>query len=138
MSDLDTQLRTFLRVARLGSFRRAADEMYVTQAAVTTRIKALETWLGFEVFQRHRRGADLTPQGQRFIDYARNAIDTIEHGKEEARRAHSFRAHFRFMSQFLLIDDVALNYLLRLHSGREYPCLCRPCRGRLAHRQIRA
>jgi hypothetical protein len=59
MSNLDTQLKTFLRVAQLGSFRRAADEMFVTQAAVTSRIKALEAWLGFSVFQRHRRGADL-------------------------------------------------------------------------------
>ena len=32
MSNLDTQLKTFLQVARLGSFRRAADEMFVTQA----------------------------------------------------------------------------------------------------------
>ena len=91
--NLDTQLKTFLQVARLGSFRRAADEMFVTQAAVTSRIQGLEEWLGFEVFHRHRRGADLTSQGQRFIDYARNAIDTIEHGRDEARRTQNFRAH---------------------------------------------
>ena len=111
MSNLDTQLKTFLRVARLGSFRRAADEMFVTQAAVTSRIKALEEWLGFEVFARHRRGADLTEQGERFIDYARNALDTIEHGRTEARRATSFRAHYRFMSQYLLLDGFTLDWL---------------------------
>ncbi len=111
MSNLDTQLKTFLRVARLGSFRRAADELFVTQAAVTIRIKALEDWLGFEVFQRHRRGADLTVQGKRFIDYARNAIDTIEHGREEARRATTYRAHYRFMSQYLLLDGFALDWV---------------------------
>ena len=111
MSNLDTQLKTFLRVARLGSFRRAADEMFVTQAAVTSRIKALEDWLGFEVFRRHRRGADLTEQGRRFIDYARNAIDTIEHGREEASRATTYRAHYRFMSQYLLLDGFALDWM---------------------------
>jgi DNA-binding transcriptional LysR family regulator len=111
MSNLDTQLKTFLRVARLGSFRRAADELFVTQAAVTSRIKALEDWLGFEVFRRHRRGAELTEQGRRFIDYARNAIDTIEHGREEAGRATTFRAHYRFMSQYLLLDGFALDWI---------------------------
>jgi len=111
MSNLDTQLKTFLHVARLGSFRRAADEMFVTQAAVTSRIKGLEEWLGFEVFRRHRRGAELTEQGERFIDYARNAIDTIEHGREESRRATSYRAHYRFMSQYLLLDEFAFDWM---------------------------
>ena len=102
MSNLNTQLKTFLQIARLGSFRRAADELFVTQAAITTRIKTLEDWLGFDVFIRHRRGADLTPQGKRFIQYARNAIDIIEHGKEESRRVKTYRAHYRYMSQYLL------------------------------------
>lgn len=111
MSNLNTQLKTFLQVSRLGSFRRAADELFVTQAAVTSRIKTLEEWLGFDVFLRHRRGADLTPQGERFIEYARNAIDIIEHGREEARRAKSYRAHYRYMSQFLLLNSFSLDWI---------------------------
>jgi len=111
MSNLDTQLKTFLQVAQLGSFRRAAEELFVTQAAVTSRIKVLEEWLGFEVFSRHRRGADLTVQGERFIDYARNAIDIIEHGREQARHARSYRAHYRFMSQYLLLEGFALDWV---------------------------
>jgi DNA-binding transcriptional LysR family regulator len=111
MSNLNTQLKTLLQVARLGSFRQAADELFVTQAAVTSRIKALEEWLGFSVFLRHRRGADLTPQGERFIEYARNAIDIIEHGREEARRTKSYRAHYRYMSQFLLLNSFSLDWV---------------------------
>ena len=111
MSNLNTQLKTLLQVARLGSFRRAADELFVTQAAVTSRIKTLEEWLGFSVFLRHRRGADLTPQGERFIEYARNAIDIIEHGREEARRAKSYRAHYRYMSQYLLLNSFSLDWV---------------------------
>lgn len=111
MSDLHTQIKTFLYVARLGSFRRAADELHLTQAAITSHIQALEHWLGFDAFHRHRRGADLTAQGKRFLEYARNAVDTIEHGREESRRAHSYRAHFRFMSQYLLLDNIALDWV---------------------------
>ncbi|MEM7563727.1 MAG: LysR family transcriptional regulator [Pseudomonadota bacterium] len=111
MSNLDTQLKTFLQVARLGSFRRAAEEMFVTQAAITSRIQTLEEWLGFQVFDRHRRGADLTTQGHRFIDYARNALDTIEHGREDARRAQAYRAQYRFMTQYLLLESFSLDWL---------------------------
>jgi len=118
MSNLNTQLKTFLQVARLGSFRRAADELFVTQAAVTSRIKTLEEWLGFSVFLRHRRGADLSPQGERFIEYARNAIDIIEHGREEARRATTYRAHYRYMSQYLLLDSFSLDWVdwMKVHA----------------------
>ena len=118
MSNLDAQIRTFLQVARLGSFRLAAEELYVTQAAVTTRIKTLEEWLGFKVFNRHRRGVDLTPQGVRFIEYARTAVDIIEHGKEEARRTGNYRAHYRFMSQFLLLESFSVDWLdwMKIHA----------------------
>ena len=111
MSNLDNQLRTFLCVAQLGSFRRAADTLFVTQAAVTSRIKNLEESLGFKVFVRHRRGTDLSPEGAKFIDYARNAIDIIEHGKEEVRRSKSYRAHYRFMSQYLLLETYGLGWI---------------------------
>lgn len=111
MSDLNTQLKTFLCVAHLGSFRRAADELHVTQAAITSRIQALESWLGFSAFHRHRRGAELTSKGKRFLNYARNAVDMIEHGREESRRTASYRAHFRFTSQYLLLKSVSLDWV---------------------------
>ena len=111
MSNLDVQLRTFLQVAQHGSFRRAAEELFVTQAAVTSRIKLLEEWLGFDVFERHRRGADLTAQGVSFLDYARNALNVIERGREEARRASGYRANYRFMSQYLLLESYALDWV---------------------------
>ena len=56
MSDLNSQVRTFLHVAELGSFVRASERMFVTQAAVTTRIKALERWLRYPCFVRSHHG----------------------------------------------------------------------------------
>lgn len=111
MSGLDTQLRTFIEIARLGSLRRAAEELNVTQAAVTARIKTLEDWLGFQVLRRHRRGAELTEAGERFIDYARTAVTAVEQGREDGRRVRSYRAHYRFMSQFLLLESFALDWV---------------------------
>ena len=111
MSNLDTQLRTFLQVAQHGSFRRAAEELFVTQAAVTSRIKTLEDWLGYAVFSRHRRGAELTAQGERFLDYARSAIQIIEQGREDARGEHAYRVNYRFMSQYLLLESFALGWI---------------------------
>lgn len=57
-------LRAFDAAARQGSFTEAAKELFVTQAAVSHQIKALEAWLGKSLFHRTSRGLLLTDEGQ--------------------------------------------------------------------------
>jgi LysR family glycine cleavage system transcriptional activator len=59
-----TALRAFEAAARLLSFTRAADELAVTQAAVSHQIKGLEEWLGVLRFQRMPRRLVLTEAGR--------------------------------------------------------------------------
>ena len=58
-------IRAFEAAARLGSFTRAADELHMTQAAVSYQIKQLEQRLGLGLFHRQPRQVVLTPAGQR-------------------------------------------------------------------------
>jgi DNA-binding transcriptional LysR family regulator len=67
-------LRTFLEVERLRHFRKASEELFVTQAAVSSRIKLLEETLGASLFIRQKRQVDLTPEGHRFKRYAERLI----------------------------------------------------------------
>ncbi|MGQ7848422.1 LysR family transcriptional regulator [Granulosicoccus sp. 3-233] len=67
-------LRTFLEVERLRHFRKASEELFVTQAAVSSRIKLLEETLGVPLFIRQKRQIDLTPEGHRFKRYAERLI----------------------------------------------------------------
>ena len=55
-------LHCFLAVARLGSLRRAAETLSITQPAVTKTVAELEDILGVRLFHRGRRGAVLTPE----------------------------------------------------------------------------
>ena len=71
--DLDL-LRTFLEVARTRHFARAADNLFVTQAAVSARIRLLETRLGSRVFSRQRNNIQLTRAGHRLLPYAETII----------------------------------------------------------------
>lgn len=68
------QLRTFLEVERLRHFRKAADELFISQAAVSIRIKSLESQLGVPLFIRTKKQIDLTPEGHRFKRYAERLI----------------------------------------------------------------
>ncbi|MGB5472974.1 MAG: LysR family transcriptional regulator [Gammaproteobacteria bacterium] len=63
-------LRTFLEVSRTRHFGRAAEAMYLTQAAVSARIKALEQLLGVSLFDRVKRDIRLTPEGNRLVSRA--------------------------------------------------------------------
>lgn len=58
-----TTMRSFESVARLGSFSRAAEELNVTQSAVSQHVKALEEWTGCVLLRRGRSGSEPTPEG---------------------------------------------------------------------------
>lgn len=76
-------LQTFHRVARLRNFSRAADELSLSQSAVSRHIEALEERLGLELFSRGGRGATLTEAGLRLLDYAERILRL----SDEAARA---------------------------------------------------
>ena len=70
------KLRVFRVVADSMNFRRAADELHLTQPAITAQIKSLEESLGIALFDRIGRDVGLTPAGKTLLDYVRK-IETI-------------------------------------------------------------
>ncbi len=68
------QLRTFLTVARVGHLTRAAEQLHVTQPAVSKQIKALEDELGVLLFERAPSGMMLTKAGQLLVPKAEKTL----------------------------------------------------------------
>ena len=77
-------LRTFIEVAKTRHFGLAAENMYLTQSAVSSRIKHLEETLGVPVFTRQRNNILLTPAGERFLPHAENLIASWQLAIQEA------------------------------------------------------
>lgn len=71
-------LRAFEATARNGSLTRAAQELSVTQGAVSRHVTQLESWLGVRLCLRLRRGIETTPQGAAYAAALRSAFDQIE------------------------------------------------------------
>jgi DNA-binding transcriptional LysR family regulator len=71
--DID-QLRTFVAIADMGSFTKAADVVHKTQSAVSMQMKRLEERVGRPVFERDGRASRLTEDGERLLDYARRIV----------------------------------------------------------------
>ncbi len=71
-------LRAFEAAARNLSFTRAADELFVTQAAISHQVKALEEYLGITLFRRYNRRLELTEAGRAYLPGLRDAFDQID------------------------------------------------------------
>ncbi len=71
--DID-QLRTFVAIAEVGSFTRAAESVHKTQSAVSMQMRRLEERIGRPIFVREGRTSRLSGEGQRLLDFARRMV----------------------------------------------------------------
>jgi DNA-binding transcriptional LysR family regulator len=109
---MDIELaRTFLKVIDTGSFVRAASSLHLTQAAVSRRIRALEEYLGCELFVRNKAGASLTPPGKRFQRYAAKLVQTMELARYEIGTAPNFDGVLNIGGRFGLWEGYLNHWL---------------------------
>ncbi|KAF1047754.1 transcriptional regulator GcvA [Xylophilus sp.] len=80
-------LRAFEAAARLGSFAAAAEELHVTQGAVSRHIQQLESWLGRPLFERRHRGVVPTPVGAAYGTELRGAFDLLAAATQRQQEA---------------------------------------------------
>lgn len=112
----------FLAIARIGSISRTAEQLFMSQSTVTTRLQRLERALGYELFERLQSGVRLTPAGERFVALA----ERLEHLEQQM---HS--------------PNTQQSPQLRVMSGRAFvstdvpECLHRMLRRTNVHLQVR-
>jgi len=75
-------LKAFEAAARHESFTRAADELCVTQGAVSHQVKALEAELGIKLFNRERQRLIITEAGRFYLGVIRDALDRVSVGTD--------------------------------------------------------
>ena len=80
-------LEDFLALVDCGNFSRAAELRHVTQPAFSRRIRALEDWVGADLFERDSHPVTLTEAGHRFRPVAEELLRRLLQGRDEARQA---------------------------------------------------
>ena len=68
------QLRYVVAIANSGTFREAAEKMFVSQPSLSISVRDLEKELGFKIFNRTSSGAFLTRRGMEFYEKAQNLV----------------------------------------------------------------
>lgn len=82
-------LKAFEAAARHESFTRAAEELCVTQGAVSHQVKALEAELGLKLFHRERQRLVISDAGRTYLEVVRDAFDRLAAGTERLLQRQS-------------------------------------------------
>jgi DNA-binding transcriptional LysR family regulator len=110
-------LRTFLAVVRTRHFGRAADELCVTQAAVSARIRQLEKTLGVRLFNRVRNNIQLTPEGRQLQKHAETIVHAWARARQETGLREEFTAGFALGATWDLSETLLGGWLYRLRES---------------------
>lgn len=76
-------IRAFIEVHRLRHFGKAANNLFISQSAVSARIRQLEEEVGARLFTRDRNNIELTPAGIKFLNYAQKFVNTWNQARQE-------------------------------------------------------
>ncbi|MGC9458566.1 LysR family transcriptional regulator [Vibrio genomosp. F10] len=108
-------LTTFLEVARTLHFRVASENLYLTQSAVSARIKLLEEELGVLLFDRSHKNLKMTAEGHRMIKHANDMIFMWNKTKQDVGIAEN-DAHQLVIGSVMSIWDIVLQgWLKKIH-----------------------
>ncbi len=114
------QLTYFLAAAQTQNFRQAAERCFVAQSALSRQIAALEDELEVELFTRKKKRVALTPAGQEFALYVRNALEQLQEGQQ---MLSELQAGQRGTIQLGCIESLATVFLPTLFASfhQRYP-----------------
>jgi len=82
------QLEYLAEVARLGSFRRAAEQLHISQPALSESVRSLERELGIDLLERGRHGATVSESGRELLPYILTVLDSVDRLRQAAGEQH--------------------------------------------------
>jgi len=114
---MDIELaRTFLQIVRSGSLVAAAEQLHVTQTAITARVQNLEAQLGCKLFVRNRAGAKLTADGEAFVLFANQLVQTWAAAQRDLPLMPGYRTVLRVGGEVSLCNPLMLSWVQQLQA----------------------
>ena len=112
-------LITFIHVAELGSFTRAAEQLGYSQSTISFQIKQLEEELDCLLFERINHTITLTQRGHELISYAHRVHALTEEFKEHMAEEEKISGHIHIVTPDSVCEDMINSHYVDFHS--KYP-----------------
>ena len=110
--------RIFYETARFRSFSAAAQNLYISQSAISQCIHQLERDLDVQLFVRTKKGVSLTQEGQLLFLKVENAVNSIEQGEKQLDRLHHLESgELRIAAGDTITTHFLLKYLEEYHAA---------------------
>jgi DNA-binding transcriptional LysR family regulator len=109
--------RTFLEIVRLGSLMAAAEKLHVTQTAITARVQKLESHLNCRLFIRNRTGAKLTSDGEAFVVFANQLVQTWDAARRGLPLPDGYRHVLRVGAEMSLCNPLMLSWVREIRNA---------------------
>lgn len=114
------QLKYVVTVARTGTIKEAANELYITQPSLTKAVRELEREMGITIFDRTNRGISVSKEGEIFLGYARQVLEQAALIDERYKNQTGIRQEFCVSTQHYSFAVNAFVDLIKEYGGGEY------------------
>lgn len=114
-------LITFIHVAELGSFTKAAEQLGYSQSTVSFQIKQLETELGCLLFERINHTITLTERGHELVSYAHQVRALMDEFKENLSQEQAYNGHIHIVLPDSVCEEMISSHYADFH--KKYPSI---------------
>ena len=114
------QLKYAITIANSGSFREAANRLFVSQTALSTTMKELEEEIGIQLFERTNKGIRVTKSGEDFIIYAKKAVSQYKIIEDRFVDKDKNKSHFSVSMQHYVFAVHAFSNVVKKYSTQRY------------------
>ena len=114
-------LITFIHVAELGSFTKAAEQLGYSQSTVSFQIKQLEDELGCLLFERINHTINLTERGHQLVSYAHQIRALTEDFKESQEKEEALSGHIHVVTPESVCEEMINAHYIDFH--KKYPSI---------------
>lgn len=114
------QLRYIVTVAEIGNITDAAKRLYIAQPSLTSSIQQIEKEYGVTIFNRNKKGIQVTSEGQEFLSYARQVLDQTDLIEERYKGNSHRKIRFSVSSQHYSFVVEAFVEMLKKFAGDKY------------------
>lgn len=117
-----SDLRIFVAIAKAPSLTQGANNVFISPAAASTRIKNLENQMGCRLFYRHNKGLNLTPAGKKLLLHARKILQQAQELRHEFS---DFASHTRGHIRLLANTSAVISFLPEILASflTQYPAI---------------
>ena len=109
-------LITFIHVAELGSFTKAADQLGYSQSTISFQIKQLEEELGCLLFERINHTITLTERGRELVSYAHQIRTLTDTFKEELTKNDGCKGHIHIVTPDSVCEEMIYSHYINFHN----------------------